>query len=89
MKIICTPYMVIRWFVPRIGERQRLLTFHIWSYGSSCYGAVNDEDYVRWFINDTKLKVRTAHRYTRGTAAAAEGGARAPLTSRGSMLRTL
>ena len=42
-----TPYMVIRWFMPRNGERRRLLTFHIWSYGSSCYGAVNDKDYVR------------------------------------------
>ena len=65
--------MVVRWFMPGNGERQRLLTLHIWSYGSSCYGAVNDEDYVLWFINDAKLKVRTAHRRTRGTAMVAEG----------------
>ena len=33
----------------------RLLTLHIWSYGSLYYGAVIDEDYLRWFINDIKL----------------------------------
>ena len=53
--------------MPRIGEWQRLLTLHIWSYGSSCYGAVNDKDYIRWLINGVNLKVQTAHRRTSGT----------------------
>ena len=57
--------MVLRWFMPRNGDQRRLLTLHIWLYGSSCYGAVNDEDYVWWFINDANLKVQTAHRCTR------------------------
>ena len=35
--------------------------------GSSCNGAVNNKDYVRWFINDANLKVRTVHRRTHGT----------------------
>ena len=59
--------MVLRWFTPQNGERRRLLTLHIWSYGSSCYGALNDEDYIWWFINDANLKVQTAHWRTRGT----------------------
>ena len=60
--------------MPRSGERLRLLILHKWSYGGSCHELVNDEDYVLWFINDAKLKVRTAHRRTRGTAMVAEGG---------------
>ena len=34
-----------RWFMPRSGERLRLLILHKWSYGGSCHGDVNDEDY--------------------------------------------
>ena len=66
--------MAVEWFMPRNGERQRLLTLHIWLYGSSCYRTVNDEDYVQWFINDANLKVWTAHLCTCVTAVAAEGG---------------
>ena len=44
-KITDTPYMVVRWFMPRNCKRRRLLTLHIWSYGGSCHEVVNGEDY--------------------------------------------